>query len=69
MKEISKEEAKAILDELSKKAPPIEFEEFLCGLHLALDIFFEGKAERDGKIFTLKFPNGKKFRITAELVE
>ena len=69
MKEISKEEAKALLDELSKKAPPIELEEFLCELHLALNIFFKGKAKRDGKIITIKISNGKKFRVTAEPVE
>ena len=69
MKEISKEEAKALLRELQKKEPPIELEQFLCELHLAMDVFFEGNAQRDGKTITLKIPNGQKFRITAELEE
>ena len=69
MKEISKDEAKALLRELSKKEPPVELAEFLCELHLALNIFFEGDAKRNGNTITLKISNGQKVRITAELAE
>ena len=69
MEEISKEEARALLRELEKNEPPIELEQFLCKLHLALDIFFEGDAERSGNQITLKIPNGQKVRITAEFAE
>ena len=68
MKEISKE-ARARLRELSKNEPPVELEAFLCELHLAMTVFFEGTVKRDGKTIALKRPNGQKFRITAEYVE
>ena len=69
MEEISKEQARELLRELRKKEPPVELEEFLIELHLAMRIFFEGTIKRDGKTITLKIPNKQKFRITAELVE
>ena len=69
MKEISKEEARARLRELQKKEPPVELYNFLCELHLAMNVIFEGTVKRNGKTITLKIPNGQKFRITAELVE
>ena len=69
MEEMSKEEARALLRELSKKEPPVELEEFLCELHLAMRVFFEGTVKRDGKAITLKIPNGQRFRVTAELAE
>ena len=67
MEEIGKEEAKALLSELSKQQPPIELHEFLCELQLAMKVFFEGTVRRNGQTITLRLPNGQKFRITAEL--
>ena len=69
MAEISKEEARARLRELREMQPPVELEEFLCELHLAMKVFFEGTLKRNGDKIILKIPNGQKFRITAELVE
>ena len=69
VEELNKKEAKSLLRELNKQEPPVELEQFLCELHLALDIFFEGDAERNDNQITLKIPNGQKFRITAEFAE
>ena len=69
MEELSKEEARALLRELQKKEPPVELYNFLCELHLAMKVFFEGTVKRNGSTITLKIPNGQKFRITAELAE
>ena len=65
----NKKNTHAMKREFDKNYPPVDLEEFLCELHLAMDVFFEGSAVRDGKTITLRIPNGQKFRITAELEE
>lgn len=62
------ESAKAYLEELHKKLPPPELEEFSIELHLAMSIFFEGEVERSGRKITLTTPSGRKFRVTTELI-
>ena len=60
---------KQLLEELQKKLPPIDLEEFSIELHLAMNIFFKGEAERDKQTITLTTPSGQKFRVTAELIK
>ena len=64
----AKKDKRAMMLEFNKNYPPVDLEEFLCELHLAMDVFFEGKAKRNGNTITLKIPNGQKFRITAERI-
>lgn len=68
MDEKKLEESEKILRELKKNLPPVELEEFSIELGLALDIFFEGKVERNGQKITLTTPTKQKFRVTAELI-
>lgn len=65
---LSREEKKALLEELRKKQPSAELTEFSIELQLALNIFFEGKVTRKGQTIKLFLPNGQKFRVTAESI-
>ena len=54
--------------EMNEDIPPVDLKEFVIELHLAMDVFFMGAAEREGNTVTLNLPNGQKFRVTAESI-
>lgn len=64
--ELIRTEEKIALDELAKNEPPFPADDLLREIAPLLEDYFVAEVGEKGHAVTLRFPNGQKFKLTAE---